>query len=347
MMSLRKHLINALVGTALAAVPATALTSCDLIYKDLEPCPQGVELRFIYDYNMEFANAFPAQVHCLTLLVYDAAGNYITTHTVTDRDLLGDEDWRMQLRLDPGEYRFIAYGGMACENASFEFTSSSRAIPALLSDLEVALKPGRLAGQDGAPLHNLFYGMGSITVDDGDTNYRKATIRMKKDTNNLRIILANADGSSLYASEFAVTLEDDNTLLGWDNEVIPTQSVTFTPWATGESIGGITIDGTPVYMPYAEISTSRLVKDAPAALNIVRTSDGRSIFTRPLPLIRVLLQLRSQQFAEMEEQEFLDRNSEWNLLFFIGEDGTWLDATIVINDWEVRINDIDNFGDLD
>lgn len=343
-MSLRKHLINALVGTALAAVPATALTSCDLIYKDLEPCPQGAELRFIYDYNMEFANAFPSQVHCLSLLVYDAEGNYITTHTVTDRNLLGDEDWRMQLRLEPGKYTFLAYGGMACENASFEFTSTSRAIPAQLTDLEVTLKPGLLAGQNGGPLHNLFYGTGSITVSESDTNYRKATIKMKKDTNNLRILLANSNGTSLFARDFAVTLTDDNTLLGWDNEVIPTQSVTYTPWATGESIGGVTIEGTPVYMPYAEISTSRLVEGAPAALNIVRTTDGRSIFTRPLPLIRVLLQLRSQQFAEMGEQEFLDRNSEWNLTFFLDEEGSWMDATIVINDWEVRINDI-NVGE--
>ncbi|MDE6801980.1 MAG: FimB/Mfa2 family fimbrial subunit, partial [Muribaculaceae bacterium] len=201
-MSLKKHLINALVGTAIAAVPATALTSCDLIYTDLEPCTQGVELRFIYDYNMEFANAFPAQVDCLTLLVYDGAGKYLATHTVTDRSLLSDEDWRMQLRLDPGEYRFIAYGGMACENASFEFTSPSRAISALLSDLEVAMKPGLLGGQDGKPLHNLFYGQGTMTIAKTDTDYRRTTIYMIKDTNTLRVLLANADGTSLASDDF-------------------------------------------------------------------------------------------------------------------------------------------------
>ncbi len=344
-MSLRKHLINALVGTALAAVPATALTSCDLIYKDLEPCPQGAELRFVYDYNMEFANAFPAQVHCLTLLVYDAAGHHLATHTVTDRDKLGDEDWRMQLRLDPGEYRFIAYGGMACENASFEFTSSSRAIPALLTDLEVALKPGLLAGQKGAPLHNLFYGKGTLTVGENDTDYRRETIYMIKDTNNLRILLANADGTSLSSNDFSYTLTDDNTLLGWDNEIIPTQTVTYTPWTTGEAIGGITMEGTPVYMPFAEISTSRIVTASKGRLTITRKSLGTNVLS--IPLAKTLLLLRSQQFETMEDQEFLDRNSEWRLIFFIDKEGNWMDANIVINDWEVRINDIDNFGDKD
>ena len=34
-------------------------SSCERIYEDLDPCPHGVSLRFIYDYNMEYANAFP------------------------------------------------------------------------------------------------------------------------------------------------------------------------------------------------------------------------------------------------------------------------------------------------
>ena len=48
------------------------------IYNDLEPCSQGVRLRFVYDYNMEYANAFHSQVDCLALLVYDEQGNYLS-----------------------------------------------------------------------------------------------------------------------------------------------------------------------------------------------------------------------------------------------------------------------------
>lgn len=48
-----------------------ALPSCEKLYEDLDPCPHGVSLRFIYDYNMEWANAFPKQVDCLTLYIYD------------------------------------------------------------------------------------------------------------------------------------------------------------------------------------------------------------------------------------------------------------------------------------
>ena len=86
---------SGLIGAVLSLIPAVAgLTSCGMIYDDLEPCPEGVNLRFIYDYNMEFANAFPAKVHCLTVFVYDEAGKYVTTRTETSRDLLSDEGYR-------------------------------------------------------------------------------------------------------------------------------------------------------------------------------------------------------------------------------------------------------------
>ena len=73
-----------------------SLSSCESIYEDLSPCPHGVSLRFIYDYNMEYANAFPKKVDCLTLLIYDGKGDYVGTRTVMGPELQ-DETYRMQL----------------------------------------------------------------------------------------------------------------------------------------------------------------------------------------------------------------------------------------------------------
>ncbi|MHC0039811.1 FimB/Mfa2 family fimbrial subunit, partial [Pseudoneobacillus sp. C159] len=87
------------------------------MYEDLDPCPQGLRLRFVYDYNMEFANAFPTQVECLTVLFYDSDGKYVTTRTNNTSDL-ADENWRMTIDLEPDEYQIIAYGGMECEQSS-------------------------------------------------------------------------------------------------------------------------------------------------------------------------------------------------------------------------------------
>lgn len=68
---LRRNIFSKIILTAIAVITGLNLASCDSFNEQLEPCPQGARLRFVYDYNMEFANAFPSQVDCLTLLVYD------------------------------------------------------------------------------------------------------------------------------------------------------------------------------------------------------------------------------------------------------------------------------------
>ena len=63
MRSVKRNIISRLIGAACGvALTTAALPSCETIYEDLDPCPHGVSLRFIYDYNMEYANAFPKKV---------------------------------------------------------------------------------------------------------------------------------------------------------------------------------------------------------------------------------------------------------------------------------------------
>ena len=99
MQSRKRNIISQFAGMVLSAVLATvALSSCERIFEDLDPCPHGVSLRFVYDYNMEFANAFPRQVDCLTLYIYDDKDNYVDTRIVTGTELQ-DEDYRMTLEI--------------------------------------------------------------------------------------------------------------------------------------------------------------------------------------------------------------------------------------------------------
>ena len=66
MRSGKRHMISTFAGAVLCAASAcVAFSSCERIYDDLAPCPHGVSLRFVYDYNMEYANAFPSNVDVL------------------------------------------------------------------------------------------------------------------------------------------------------------------------------------------------------------------------------------------------------------------------------------------
>ena len=85
-----RNRIVRLVGMVFGIVLTVfSLSSCESIYEDLSPCPHGVSLRFIYDYNMEYANAFPKKVDCLTLLIYDGKGDYVGTRTVIGAGIAG------------------------------------------------------------------------------------------------------------------------------------------------------------------------------------------------------------------------------------------------------------------
>ena len=325
--TLKVFSVLSLIGAVLMSA------SCDRLHEDLQPCPQGVRLRFVYDYNMEFANAFPSQVDCLTVLFYDEEGNYVATRTNTSADL-ADEDWRMTVDLGPGSYNIIAYGGMQCDDASFSFVSEPSSTA--MSALEVALKPSCLTSPDGTRLHDLFYGRLEVSVEQTDTDYREYTLYMMKDTNNLRVMLQQVDGSAVDEADFDFKVVDDNTLMGWDNEVIPSGSVEYLPWARGNvSPGELPGEGGAASVAFAEMSFPRLVTYNSPRLVISRKSDGQKVVD--IPLNNYLLLMKSEAYASMAPQEFLDRESRWKMLFFL-QGGRWLDTVIEINDWVVRIN---------
>ena len=322
---------------AAAALTGAALTlpSCDAIHEDLQPCPQGVRLRFVYDYNMEFANAFPSQVDCLTVLFYDGEGRYVASYAGFPSEDLSNEDWRMVVDLDPGTYTIIAYGGMDCADSSFSFTSSPASVS--MEQLQVELNPSNLNLPDGegARLHDLFYGDLQVEVEESDTDYRDYTLKMKKDTNNLRVMLQQVDGTAIDEKDFEFKVVDDNTLMGWDNEVIPTQTVEYYPWVRGNVSPGELGDGGAASVAYAEMSFPRLVTTNSPRLIVTRKADGYTVIN--IPLNNYLLLMKSEAYASMPAQQFLDRESRWKMLFFL-QGGRWIDTIIEINDWVVSIN---------
>lgn len=316
-----------LAGTVLS------FSSCNRLHEDLQPCPQGVCLRFVYDYNMEFANAFPSQVDCLTVLFYDSNGNYVTTRTNSTADL-ADENYRMTVDLAPGTYNVIAYGGLECERSSFSFTSSPSSIR--MNQLQVELNMTSLTQPVGKQLHPLFYGRQEVSVQQSDMEYNDYTVYMMKDTNNLRVMLQQVDGTRIDEADFDFKVVDDNILMGWNNDVIPSRTVEYFPWTRGNANPGeLPDDGGVATVAFAEMSFPRLVTSNSPRLVITRKTDGRNIID--IPLNNYLLLMKSEAYASMPPQEFLDRESRWKMLFFL-QGGIWLETIIEINDWVVRIN---------
>lgn len=310
---------------------AVLFSSCDNFHEHLQPCDQGLKLRFVYDYNMEFANAFPSQVDCLKVFFYDKDGRPVAVREAFRPDLQ-DENWRMTVDLPAGDYTLLAYGGMNCDDSSFSFVKNPADIS--LTETEVRLKPEMLATP--SDLHPLFYGTLTATVDEDATAYNEATVYMMKDTHTLRVLLQQTEGEYIDESLFTFNVVADNTLFAYNNDIIPQGNVTYLPWDKGNASAGELPDETDARVVYAEFTFPRLVTSSSPRLVIKRAADGNTVID--IPLINYLLLLKSAKYASMENQEYLDRESGWNMIFFLDRNYSWISTTIVINDWVVRIN---------
>lgn len=311
---------------------AAAVLASSCVYEDEVPCPCGV--RFVYDMNMEFADAFAAQVDDVTLLIFDAEGRYLDTRTA--QGLLGRAGGsRMELGdLPPGTYRLLAWAGLCNEAAPYALLPAPL-VPGetTLSQLMLRLE-GVRQGEHGAPLADVWHG---LLTDFTVTGHSPAegTIRLTKDTNRFRILVQTA-GQAMHAADYRLGITAANACLGWDNRPVatPDAEVVYRPYVQAEAAIEDEAGGTAVTALTAEMATLRLMADGQQRFTVENTARGETLMD--IDLIRYLDLMRLDEHAAMPLQEFLDRENTWNIILLMGTDGTLL--TIQINAWVLVLN---------
>ena len=367
------------LGVLICSLTAPA---CESVYDDPNECLQGLALRFVYEYHMmRGANAFTTHVDCVTLYVFDKQGNYVTHQTETS-EVLQDPNYRMILQLQPGEYDLVAYGGISCPAAKFDLTPNwnDPEVQATKNraDLQIEL-PRRYDNTSSDPLFlldvnphdnkgGLFYGARSLTMPDTKhkSGYIEETVEMMNDVNDITVILQELDKpAQINYADYEVKIVDDNFRLDCNNNVIESgdgeQKPAYLPYfADNITVGYVDVDDLPrngeyrepdesdrVQVACAEFSTSRLVMKhiTSARLIISRKNDTEHEHDIiDVPLIEYLLMCWTYNDRRWmkDEQEFLDRQNNWTLIFFM-QHGLWWDSIISINNWVVRLNNIDDF----
>lgn len=336
-MNIFRTFISQYMAPVLLSVAALAILSSCSVTEDLKPCLAGIEMRFIYDYNIEEANAFHNQVDCITLHIYDGEGRFVATRTETS-DVLADESWRMRLELEPGSYHAVAYGGIACDKASFAHRSEPSE-GSDVSDIEMQLKQEHV----GTRLHDHYHGTVDFVVEPRQDIYTEVTLPLTRTTNHFRILLHNLDMQPVDGRDFDFEIVDDNSLLDHRNNPVTGHPVSYPAWTSGaevpsdeESRAGEDSDIQPVQLGYAELSTSRIMLGSGAQLRIRLRETGEEIVRLPLPSYLVLGRSEDDPWGK---QEFLDRCSRWNMTFFLDRNNQWVKTHIIVNNWTVRIND--------
>ncbi len=356
--------------TATAAVAlCCAITSCDsAIYDYEDDCSVTYRMAFRYDRNMKWADAFSNEVKSIHLYAFDKSG--ILVWQQTDRgDALKADSYAMTLDLPAGDYRMLAWCGLENDDDRDEsFTvGEARVGETRIEELQCALN--RRRDPDGKAysderLHPLFHGMIDVTLPDYDDGaVFTDTMDLTKDTNHVRIILQQLSGEPVNEKDFTFRIEEENGLMDYDNSLLPDEMITYKPHDVSSGTAGLDIDDYPVVTAAgaaksAQQASSRAaitsVSTAIADLTIARlterrqtiltieTTDGQT--AARIPLTDYALLLKNGYYGkQMSDQEYLDRQDEYTLTFFLDEDRCWIGTSIIINAWKVVLNKVD-FG---
>ncbi len=328
---------------------AASLTGCGWVKDDLEPCPAKLSLKFVYDYNMKFADAFHHEVRSVNVWAFDSrTGALVWKGAATDAQLPTEPGFVMETPLEGGSYDFVAWCGLSDASPMKLATYN----PASKEELEVTLateQSGTMLVSD-AEIPGLFHGMKSYTYtpDKFKPSVEQVTIPLMKDTNAIRVLLQNLDGTEMKQEDFTVTITDANSELGWNNAVLQGPTVTYMPWEIRYGVigqdnsqttqeagraGDMPESITTVATLMNEFSLPRLIAGQKSTLTVRRNSDGVDIIR--IPLIDYLLLIKGH-YGSMTDQQYLDRQDDYSILFFIDASNNWYMAGgIYINSWAV------------
>ena len=299
----------------------------------------GVYISFEYNYNMKFANAFAHEVNSVALYVFDENDTLIEQTTTADKEALSKDKFEMLLQLAPGKYHLLAWGGLMNEE-SFDLLADAKIGETKIQDLQV--KMHRHYNDNGQAVVDedllpLYHGEMAIEVSDADGTYRH-TMSLMKDTNVVRILLHEMSGHEVNADHFIFEIEDSNGLYDWDNTLLEDEQITYSAWYQGSGSTEIETYSRAqetITVALAELTIGRMRANKSPMLYIRNRETDEDVLR--LPLAEYALLVKGNYNRSMSNQEYLDRQDEYTLTFFLDE-GEWVSSVIYINSWRVVFN---------
>ncbi|MCM1076724.1 MAG: FimB/Mfa2 family fimbrial subunit [Bacteroides sp.] len=320
----------------LAALPLLALTGCDSLIYDYEgDCDPHYKARFVFSYNMLDTDAFSTQVTAVTLYLIDPQSGSIVWQKSESGDALKADGYTMDLDVNPGSYQLLAWCG---EGAGNHF-----AIPADASHhTHLTATLGRDHDEDGnAYIRNdigrLYHGRLDTQEFPDDEGTYIYTVPLIKDTNDVNIVLQHLSGEEVNKDDFTFTITDSNGSMDWDNSLRDDEEITYYAHHKSSGVAGIPEETpskavTSLGACLSEHTVSRLVKGQDTRVKIYN-KDGECIVN--IPLIDYALLVKGNHNRQMTDQEYLDRQDKYDLVFFLDERDRWMNAYIYINSWKI------------
>lgn len=297
---------------------------------------------FRYDMNMKYADAFGHEADAVTLYAFDQDGTLVWQNT-EQGDSLASEDYAMTLDLEPGVYDLVAW---SCCDIAAEMFDLPAAEPLKASCDDLVCEMIRQKGTDGksyvqSRLGSLMHGsIDGLEITEAEGTH---TVRMPmtKNTNEVRVILQHLSGEEIDPDSFAFSITDRNAAYSFDNTLLPCEEITYREWRKDSGHVGTGSDETRAVTSasalVAGITVGRLVQDNTPRLTVTNDK-GETVIS--IPLIDYALMIKGH-YDSMSDQEYLDRQDEYNMTFFLDDDMHWMNTHIYINSWKVVLSDVD------
>ena len=305
-MDIRAMIRNLAAKVCMASVCLSALPSCDRwFYEEEGDCSVYYRLKFRYDKNLKWADAFANEVSSVHLYAFDKSG-VLVWQREEQIDPTTAENYSMSLDLPAGDYRLLAWCGLRNDGEREESFSvpEARVGETRMKQLQCALN--RKYDESGAyskeRLYRLFHGTLDVSLpsndDGGSYDY---TMCLTKNTNHVRVILHHL---------------------------------------SGEDVAVIQVKGA-----IADLTVGRMMEThrEKMFLTIAGKEDGETVAR--IPVIDYALLAKDYYEEEynrsMTDQEFLDREDDYVMTFFLDEDNQWINSYILIHSWRVVPSNIE------
>lgn len=316
-----------------------AMASCHSIYDDEGDCSFTYRVQFRYDLNMKFADAFANEVKAVTLYVIDESGTVVWKRS-EQGEALAARDYAMTVDVPPGTYQLLAWCGLE-DGSSFIVPDAQPGLTrkeALTCTMVRSYGPDERAYRD-KDLKPLFHGALTHTFTDAP-GVHTVVVPLTKNTNNVRVVLQHLSGDPVDKDEFTFCITDENGRMAWDNSLLSDGPLTYYAWHVDG--GTAELDQTREVSSFsavvAELSTNRLMLGSKPRLTVTNRK-GEKVLS--IPLIDYALLVKGYYKRPMDDQEYLDRQDEYSMVFFLDEGMRWVKSTVIINSWKLVLQETD------
>lgn len=348
------HTIRYLLLVAMAFSAA----SCEWVKDDLPECPPTeLRVRFKYDYHMLNGDVFSEHVGALYVYVFDKEDRFLFLRTENDPARLGTYGYEMVFdNLEPGRYRLVTVAFQKtceemynCAGAKFRMVEMTAGDP--VEKLEVTLDRQRNTGDGTAavvhenmPLDTLWMNRTENVVETAFQQTTRATVDLMRHTKNLTVTLRQVDApANIDCADFDICLVDDNGCVRHDCSLKTGDDLlTYTPYAQWTSeytdVGRSEVQRAA----HADISLARLMYSKEWSQSAILTIYNKAtrIEVARINLPGILISDRNTAEFGFSEQEYLDREHDYKLDFFlVGDTWQYINITVGLLSWQVRKQD--------